>query len=116
MNRFVALWLAVGLIGFFVLPWYTTDDAFWSFTWVFDGYPLDSDYAPAIIQIFAHGKVWLAPLIVFFAAVLPVLRGRPSDRLFAATLTLAGAGGIAYLFLQGQPDLAMGKDLDNRRT
>ncbi|TDI56007.1 MAG: iron ABC transporter permease [Alphaproteobacteria bacterium] len=101
MNRFVALWLAVGLIGFFVLPWYTTDDAFWSFTWVFDGYPLDSDYAPAVIQIFAHGKIWLAPVIVFFAAILPMLRGIPSDRRFAATLTFAGAGGLAYLLLQG---------------
>jgi len=101
MNKFVSLWLAVGLIGFFVLPWYTTDDAFWSFTWLFDGWPFDSDYAPAIIQIFAHGKIWLAPLMVFFAAVLPMLGGKPSDRFFAATLTLAGAGGLTYLLLQG---------------
>ncbi len=101
MNKFVALWLAVGLIGFFVLPWYTTDDSFWSFAWLIDGWPLDSDYAPAIVQIFAHGKIWLAPLVVFFAAVLPVLRGSPSDRRFAATLTFAGAGGLAFLILQG---------------
>ncbi len=101
MNRFVALWLAVGLIGFFILPWYTTDDAFWSFTWVLDGWPLDSDYAPAVIQIFAHGKIWLAPLILFFAAIVPVLRGKPSDKRFAAMLTLVGAGGLAYLFVQG---------------
>ena len=65
MNRFVALWLAVGAFGYCILPWYTTDDSFWSFAWLFDGYPLDSDYAPAIVQIVAHGKVQLAPLACF---------------------------------------------------
>ena len=101
MNRIVALWLAVGLIGFFVLPWYTTDDAFWSFIWLVDGYPWDRDYAPAVIQVFSHGKTWLAPLMLFFVGALPALSAKPSDRVFAPALAFAGAGGLGYLLLQG---------------
>ncbi len=101
MNRIVSLWLAVGLIGFFVLPWYALEDAFWSFGWLLDGYPLDRDTAPAIIQIATYGKVWLAPLLIFVLAALLVVRTDPSARYFAPVLTFAGAGGLGYLFLQG---------------
>ncbi len=101
MNRYVAFWLAVGLIGFAVVPWYTTDDSFWSFVWLTDGYPLDSDYAPALVQVLVHGKIWLAPVALFFLAVLPALgRDCPPARQ-ARFLAIAGAGGLAWLLLQG---------------
>mgnify|MGYP000073690864 CR=1 FL=1 len=101
MNRNVAVWLCVGLVGFFVLPWYTTYSSFWSFEWLFDGYPLDDEYAPAILQIALHGKLWLAPLLLFFLAGLAPLRADPTGRDFIRWLTLAGGGGLAYLLLQG---------------
>ncbi len=101
MNRFIVLWFAVGLIGFAIIPWYTTDDSFWSFVWLTDGYPFDADYAPALLQIFVHGKIWLAPLILFFLAVVPVLRRDASGQQQARYLAIAGIGGLAYLFLQG---------------
>jgi iron(III) transport system permease protein len=50
VNRTVALWLAVGWIGFLVLPWYGIEYGFWSFDWVFEGYPLDRDSAPGLLQ------------------------------------------------------------------
>ena len=50
MNRTVALWLAVGWVGFAVLPWYAIDDGFWSLAWL-DGYPTDIDYAPGPLQV-----------------------------------------------------------------
>ena len=101
MNRFVALWLAVGAFGYFILPWYTTDDSFWSFVWLVDGYPLDSDYAPAIVQVFEHGKFQLLPLALFLLIGLFALRGKPEDRHYADILTFAGAGGLFFLLLQG---------------
>jgi len=46
MNKTIALWLIVGLVGFCVLPWYVLEDGLWSFEWLRDGYPYDTDYAP----------------------------------------------------------------------
>ncbi|MEM7260157.1 MAG: hypothetical protein AAF404_22510, partial [Pseudomonadota bacterium] len=63
-SRAVWLWMAVGLLGYFVLPWYLLEDGFFSFEWLFDGYPIDSDYAPAVFLVAQGEKVWLAPLIL----------------------------------------------------
>ncbi|NND92269.1 MAG: iron ABC transporter permease [Granulosicoccus sp.] len=101
MNRTVALWLLVGLIGFCVLPWYVLDDGLWNFQWLFDGYPFDTDYAPALFLLLQGEKLWLAPLAVLL--VLPIValfadKGRP---VFYRTLCIAGALGLFYLMLQG---------------
>ena len=37
MNRTATLWLAVGWIGFVILPWHAIEDGFWNFEWL-DGY------------------------------------------------------------------------------
>ena len=100
VNRTVALWLAVGLAGFAVLPWYGIEYGFWNFEWLFEGYPRDSDSAPAVLQVFLGGKPWLAPLALALLAPLAVLRRHKSDPLFARVLLLAGGGGLAYLLIQ----------------
>jgi len=100
VNRTVALWLAVGLTGFTVLPWYGIEYGFWNFEWLSEGYPLDSDSAPGVLQVFLGGKPWLAPLALFLLAPAAVLRRRKSDPLFAKVLLLAGGGGLAYLLIQ----------------
>ena len=101
MNRPVLVWVAVGLAGFFLLPWYSTDSAFWSFAWVADGYPFERDVAPAIVQVLGHGRWWLAPvglalLLAPLALVRPGADRRQSRALVA--IALAGLGGLA---LQG---------------
>ncbi len=101
MDRSVVLWLAVGGIGFAVLPWYAVEDGFWAFAWVFDGYPLDADYAPGLVQVFAGGKVWLAPVAVFLLLPLGLAGRSRTDPLFATVLLVAGGGGLAYAMAQG---------------
>ena len=48
LHPTVMLWLAVGWIGFAVLPWYGVEDGFFTLSWLFDGYPTNSDVAPAL--------------------------------------------------------------------
>ena len=50
INRTIILWLTVGLLGFCLFPWYMLEDGFWSFEWL-DGYPYDTDYAPALFLL-----------------------------------------------------------------
>ncbi len=101
MNRTVVLWLAVGWLGYAILPWYAIEDGFWILEWLFDGYPLDSDYAPGLLQAFLDDKFWLAPVSLFL--FLPfALHGRAkNDPLFANVLLIAGIGGLGYVGLQG---------------
>jgi iron(III) transport system permease protein len=101
MTRAVAVWLAVGVAGYAVLPWYVIDDGFWSLLWLVEGWPLDADYAPGLVQATLHGKFWLAPIGLLLLAPLAVL-GRPrSDPILAAVLIAVGVAGLAYLLLQG---------------
>ena len=99
MNRTVLLWLAAGWLGFAVLPWYAIEQGFWAFEWVLEGYPFDSDSAPALVQVFM-GKPWLAPLALCLLAPLGAAGRAKADPRFAAILLAAGGGGLAYFFLQ----------------
>ena len=94
-------WIAVGWAGYFLLPWYGVEDGFFSFRWLFDGYPLDEDYAPAAFLIGQGKKLWLAPLLPALIAPLAALRWRKSDRRYGLLLILAGAFGFTYLIAQG---------------
>ena len=100
MNRTVALWLAVGWVGFAILPWYAIYDGFWSLEWL-DGYPTDIDSAPAVLQIFMHGRWWLAPIGLALLAPVAVLWRPKTDRRFATTLRAAGVLGLAFALVQG---------------
>lgn len=95
------LWIAIGWIGFFILPWYGVEDGFFSFLWLVDGYPFDADYAPAAILILQAEKLWLAPLLLFLAFPLLILKSQRNDLWYSRLLILSGAGGLAYLTAQG---------------
>ena len=95
------LWIAIGWIGFFILPWYGVEDGFFSFLWLVDGYPFDADYAPAAILILQAEKLWLAPLLLFLACPLLILKSQRNDLWYSRLLILSGAGGLAYLTAQG---------------
>ena len=93
--------MAVGWVGFLILPWYVIEDGFWSLEWITDGYPFDLDYAPAILQITQGKAGWLAPVAFFL--LLPVItlgRGR-SDTLTSTALFVAGIGGFVWVMGQG---------------
>ena len=100
LDKVVLIWLLVGLLGFFAFPWYILEDGLWSFEWL-DGYPLDTDYAPALFLLLQGEKLWLAPLLV--ALLLPfsvVFLNRRHQR-YGTVLILAGTIGIGYLAAQG---------------
>jgi len=101
LSKTVLMWLLVGLVGFCLLPWYVLYDGFWSFEWFFDGYPFDSDYAPAAFLIVQGEKLWLAPLPVFLLLPLLGVFFRRSLRQRSNLLIIAGVAGIAWLIFQG---------------
>jgi iron(III) transport system permease protein len=90
----------VGWVGLAVLPWYAIEDGFWSFAWL-DGYPVDSDFAPGLLQGLGHGRWWLLPVGLALAAPLGILGRRKTDPWFATVLLLAGGFGLAYTLAQG---------------
>ncbi len=99
MNRTVSLWLAIGWIGFAVLPWYVIEDGFFSLEWLLNGYPLDRDYAPGLLQVVVGDRAFLAPIIGFL--LLPLLSWGKRDAGFSTILLIAGSGGLTYVLLQG---------------
>ena len=97
----VMLWMAVGWLGFALLPWYGTDANFFTLSWLLDGYPLDADVAPALFLVLQGQKIWLAPLAAALALPLLLWNRTKADPLFGRLLIAAGAAGFAYLLLQG---------------
>ena len=94
-------WIAAGWVGYCLLPWYGVEDGFLSFEWLWGGYPLDTDFAPAAFLIGQGEKLWLAPLLVPLALPLLVIGRRKSDPLYAKILILSGAVGFSWLMAQG---------------
>ncbi len=94
-------WIIVGWVGFCILPWYAVEDGFLSFAWLFDGYPIDPDYAPAAVLILQGEKLWLLPLLLPLAISLFALWPRQSDARRAVLLILVGSAGIAWMAMQG---------------
>ena len=99
-NPVLIFWIAAGLVGFFLLPWYGVED-FFTFKWLFGGFPWDSDYAPGAFLIGQGEKLWLAPILLPLLAPLAVLGRRKTDPVYAKVLIIAGAFGFGWLILQG---------------
>ncbi|MCF6303323.1 MAG: hypothetical protein L3J13_09015, partial [Devosiaceae bacterium] len=66
----LVFWLIVGWVGFFVLPWYAVEESVFTFSWLFEGWPFNTDVAPAFFQGLAGKKLWLMPLILFLLGPL----------------------------------------------
>ncbi|GAA4121134.1 ABC transporter permease [Aminobacter aganoensis] len=101
LHPTVILWMAVGMLGFAVLPWYGVEDGFFGLSWLFEGYPLDSKLAPALVLNLKGEKLWLAPLGLLLAAPLLLWGRQKSDPLFGKLLVAIGAAGFAWLLFQG---------------
>ena len=94
-------WIIAGWIGYLLVPWYGVEDGFFRFEWLFDGYPFDTDYAPAAFLLLQGEKLWLVPLLLPLLASLVVLRLRKSDPTYGIILILVGAIGFSILIVQG---------------
>nr|WP_304504788.1 iron ABC transporter permease [Defluviimonas sediminis] len=94
------LWIVAGWVGFALLPWYGVEE-FWFFGWLTDGWPTDSDYAPALFLLMQGERPWLWPLLPALAAPLLVAGRRKTDPAFARVLLAAGGFGFAWLIAQG---------------
>jgi len=96
-GRGLGLWLAVGWLAFVVLPWNAiAGQGFFAFNWL-AAYPSGVRVAPAAVQIFSHGRLWLIPLLGTLALATFVAVRRPSERIAARLLILAGTLGLADL-------------------
>ena len=93
-------WIIAGWIGYALLPWYGVEE-FFAFEWLIDGYPFDTDYAPAAFLIGQGEKFWLAPMLLALIAPLFALGRRKTDPLYAKILIAAGAFGFGWMILQG---------------
>jgi iron(III) transport system permease protein len=100
LDRTVRLWLVVGWSGYAILPWYGID-GFWSFEWLLEGYPLDDDTAPALLQALFFGKWWLAPIGLLLPAPLALIGRQRSEPGFAPLLIALGLAGLGYVLVQG---------------
>ena len=100
-NATAGLWLAVGLLGSLLLPWYGIEDGFFSFEWMVSDYLFDTDYAPLFWLLVMGEKSWLAPLILpFLISGLAVLM--PDGSRLKTHLFLIGGGlGLFWLMSQG---------------
>lgn len=98
MSKSAKAWLALGWIGFALLPWYGIE-ASGLLDWL-AGYP-DAATAPAWLQGLAYGRWWLLPLALPLALPLLALRHPVSDPRIPAQLIAAGLAGLAWLLAQG---------------
>jgi iron(III) transport system permease protein len=99
VTRPLAWALALGWIGYAILPWYAIEAGFWEFGWV--GSWLDASAAPALLQGFSHGRWWLLPVVLGLLAPLVLLGWSGSEPGVPRLLVAVGAAGIAYLLVQG---------------
>ena len=96
-RRGLDLWVAVGWLGFVILPWNAIGgQGFFSVGWL-TAYPLGMRAAPAAVQLFAHGRLWLLPLVVVLA-LATIVFVRPTTKENAARLLIvAGGAGLAII-------------------
>jgi iron(III) transport system permease protein len=93
--------MIVGWAGFCLVPWYGYEDGFFSFGWLFEGYPFETDVAPALFLMLQGEKLWLAPIILFLIGPLVAIGKRRDDPLHAKILIICGALGFGWLIAQG---------------
>jgi len=98
-RRSVLLWLAVGAAGFLLVPWYALQGSVFALGWV--PHAATKEAAPALLQVFLHGKWWLGPLGALLVAGTALAVLAMDRRARANALIAVGAAGFLYLLLQG---------------
>src|SRR5262245_13637658 len=111
MNRVVLGWVAAGGIAYAALPWYALEDGIFTLGWL-SKYPFDRAVGPALVQALVFGRFSLLPVIAFLVAPLAMWTVK-AQTVRSTLLLAAGAGGIAWIALQGfavagQPGVGIG--------
>ncbi|WP_064692872.1 ABC transporter permease [Rhizobium aegyptiacum] len=98
-NRRLDVVLILGVVALTLLPWYRIENGFFELGWL-AGFPLSLEAAPGLVQIFAHGRLWLAGALMLLLLALAARRmADPMRR--GAVLAWSGAIGVLFLSLQG---------------
>ncbi|MEP7329961.1 MAG: iron ABC transporter permease, partial [Betaproteobacteria bacterium] len=98
-RRALTGWLLCGAVGFLLTPWYALQDTVLGIAWI--GSFTSKDNAPALLQSFMHGRVWLAPVGVLLLASATLLLPALLPRVRANALIAVGAAGFSWVMLQG---------------
>jgi iron(III) transport system permease protein len=98
-RKAIGFWLAVGAVGFLVVPWYVLEASLFSTGWL-KSYA-GSEAAPACLQVLRHGRTWLAPLGALLLSGFVLLAPALERRLRAHGLLALGTLGFAYFLAQG---------------
>ena len=98
-NRRLDIVLILGTVALTLLPWYRIEGGFYGFGWL-TGFPLSAEVAPGGVQIFAHGRLWLAGALVLLLMACAA-RGMADPMRRGAVLAWVGAIGVLFLTLQG---------------
>jgi iron(III) transport system permease protein len=98
-DRALLAWLAAGVVGFALVPWYMQQPSTLSLAWL----PAFStrDSAPALLQAAAHGRVWLWPVGALLAAIGVLCARGPLQHGRANAVAVLATLGLAWLVLQG---------------
>lgn len=98
-NRRLDIVLILGAVALTLLPWYRIENGFFGFGWL-AGFPLSTEAAPGLVQIAAHGRLWLAA-VVLLLLIAGAARGMADPMRRGAVLAWVGAIGVLFLALQG---------------
>ncbi len=110
MKKTAGLWVFVGLISLFLLPWYSVEKGLFSFNWLSTFTSLD--HAPAATLALRHGHWWLIPPVLVFIAALAIILASNQNKL-AKRLVWVGSIGLIWISVQaflikGQVGLGVG--------
>src|SRR4029434_11344710 len=88
LRRAAALWLAVGVVGVALVPWYAVPDSIWSFDWV--AHWRTKENGPAWLHAYSFGRAWLWPVVALLAAGAGALALSLSERMAIALIAIGG--------------------------
>ncbi|MEP6969041.1 MAG: iron ABC transporter permease [Betaproteobacteria bacterium] len=89
------------VLAFALLPWYAIQDGFWSIGWLFKGYPMSADSAPALFLWLQGHNLWLLPAGVLGLLALIVGQSGWTPARRGGALVALGLAGIVYMLAQG---------------
>ncbi len=98
-TRTLATWVAVGIAGYVLLPWYALDGTVVSPQWL--AHFREIDDAPALLQALLFGRLWLLPILAALLVAGALIPRFLAQRNRSTLLMTIGAAGLLYGLAQG---------------
>lgn len=98
-NRRLDLILAAGTVALLLLPWYRQRAGFFGFEWVGELFASDTAW-PGLVQALS-GRWQLWPVLALLIAVAVLRLTRPAGERRGRLLVWLGAGGMAWMVIEG---------------